>query len=281
MRVRILGTAAGGGLPQWNCGCPSCDLTRDVGGTRTQDGLAVTGDGAVHYLVNASPDLRAQLLDAPELAPPRQTRDPPLGGVLLTSAELDHTLGLLTLREAAAVHVYATATVRAALPFASTLAAYTTVHWHPVMPGRHFLLDGGLRVTAFAPGSKRPRYARDAAGDGWTVAYRFTDTRSGGTLVYAPGLAQWSEAFTSGLAGADVVLLDGTFATATELDDAPAMGHVSIEDSLVHLAEHPGPQYVFTHLNNTNPFARPDSDRDNRLALAGARIASDGEVLRL
>ena len=281
MRVRVLGTAAGGGLPQWNCGCPGYDLTRAVGGGRTQDGLAITGDGSAHYLVNASADLRAQLLAAPELAPPRHTRDPPVAGVLLTSGEVDHTLGLLTLREAATVNVYATAAVWSALPFASILDAYTTLRWHPVVSGRPFLLDGGVQVTAFAPGSKRPRYARGADGDEWTVAYRFTDTRTGRALVYAPGLARWSDEFGAGIAGADVVLLDGTFATAAELGDAPTMGHVSIEDSVVHLADHPGPQYVYTHLNNTNPHAWPDALRDKDLARVGARIAVDGEVFRL
>jgi pyrroloquinoline quinone biosynthesis protein B len=281
VRIRVLGTAAGGGLPQWNCGCPGCDATRATGGARSQDGLAITGDGSVHYLVNASADLRAQMLAAPELAPPRHSRDPPLGGVLLTSAELDHTLGLLTLREAAVAHLYATATVRAALPFTATLAAYTTVHWHPLVVGRTIALAGGLEVTAFAPGTKRPRYATGMDGSEWTVALRIRDPRTGGTLVYAPGLARWSEAFTAGLAGADVVLLDGTFASPTELEGAVSMGHVSIEDSLVELAAHPGPRYVFTHLNNTNPLARPNSTAEQRLARVGARIAIDGEVIRL
>jgi pyrroloquinoline quinone biosynthesis protein B len=251
------------------------------GGGRTQDCLAITGDGSVWYLVNASADLRAQLLSAPELAPPRHTRDPPLGGVLLTSGELDHTLGLLTLREAAGIDVYATPTVRAALPFAAALAAYTAVRWHPVKPGRPIPLAGGLTALAFAPGGKRPRYAGATPGTGWTVAYRFTDTNTGHCLVYAPGLAEWSPAFAAGVAGADVALLDGTFATADEFGDGAAMGHLSIEDTLVHLAAHRGPEYVFTHLNNTNPYAHAGAPVTERLASVGARIAMDGEILRL
>jgi pyrroloquinoline quinone biosynthesis protein B len=289
MRVRILGTAAGGGLPQWNCGCPGCDTARMTGGGRTQDCLAITGDGSVWYLVNASADLRAQLLAAPELTPPRHTRDPPLGGVLLTSGELDHTLGLLTLREAAGIDVYATPTVRAALPFATVLAAYTTVRWHLVAPGRPIALAGGLTALAFAPGAKRPRYAgREGGatpGTGWTVAYRFTDTSTGRALVYAPGLAEWTPAFAAGIAGADVALLDGTFATADEFGDVSGggavLGHLSIEDTLVHLAVHRGPEYVFTHLNNTNPLTHAGGAVTERLAAVGARIAVDGEILRL
>lgn len=281
MKVRILGTAAGGGLPQWNCGCPGCHTARTVGGGRTQDGLAISGNGSDWYLVNASPDLRAQLLATTELAPPPHTRDPPLRGVLLTSGELDHTLGLLTLREGPSLQIYATATVRSALPFGETLASYTSVHWHTVVPDEPLPLAGGLEVLPFAAGGKRPRYARVTAGAEWTLAYRFTDQRTGGTLVYAPGLARWSSAFSAGIAGAEVVLLDGTFATADEFGDGRAMGHLSIEDSMVQLSAHAGPRYLYTHLNNTNPYAYADPVLASRLAAVGARVAGDGEVIEL
>src|SRR3982751_5012361 len=181
MRVRILGTAAGGGLPQWNCGCEPCTRARAGGTTRTQDGLAVSGDGTAWYLVNASPDLRTQLLRAPEFTPPAGTRDSPLRGVLFTSAELDHTLGLLTLREATRLAVYATAPVLAALP-RPVLDAYTRVDWHTVRSGAEIALDGDLRATAFPLSSKRPRYAATADGD-WTIGYRFAGP-TGGVLVY-------------------------------------------------------------------------------------------------
>ena len=98
MIVRFLGTAAGGGVPQWNCGCPGCGTARAAGVDRTQDSLAVSGDGSAWYLVNASPDLRAQVLAAPELAAPPGTRDTPVRGVLLSTAELDHVIGLPMLR---------------------------------------------------------------------------------------------------------------------------------------------------------------------------------------
>ena len=281
MRARILGTAAGGGIPQWNCACPTCHVARAGGGSRTQDCLAITGDGSIWYLVNASADLRAQLLATPELAPAHLTRDPPLGGILLTSGELDHTIGLLTLREAESLRMYATAAVRAALPFATTLDSYLTVRWHTVVPGEPIALDGGLQALAFAAGDKQPRYAAGTDGTDWTVAYRFTDARTGGTLVYAPGRARWSPAFGSGISGADAVILDGTFATADELSGGRAMGHLSIEDSLAYLGAHPGPAYVYTHLNNTNPYAFADATGAARLAAVGARIAADGEIIRL
>jgi pyrroloquinoline quinone biosynthesis protein B len=110
VKVRVLGTAAGGGLPQWNCACPGCRTARQAGRALRQDTLAVTGDGRSWYLLNAAPDLR---LDPPELHPGPGLRETPIRGVVLTSAELDHTIGLLTLREASALSVYATPQVLA------------------------------------------------------------------------------------------------------------------------------------------------------------------------
>ncbi|TML24877.1 MAG: hypothetical protein E6G35_12830, partial [Actinobacteria bacterium] len=215
VRVRFLGTAAGGGLPQWNCACTGCTLARRTGVGRTQDCLAITGDGSAWYLVNASPDLRTQLVHAPELAPGPGLRDTPLRGVLFTSAELDHTLGVLTLREAASLDIYATAPVRSALegpfPVGPILSGYTTVEWHEVVPGQPVALDGGLTVTVVTLGAKRPRYAAGLPGEDWVVAYRFVDPATGGVFGYAPCLAQWSDAFASVIEGADAVVLDGTF----------------------------------------------------------------------
>src|SRR4051794_495349 len=133
MRVRILGSAAGGGAPQWNCACAVCQDARGAGRDRTQDTVAVSGDGAAWYLINAGPDIRSQILRTPELAPGPRLRQTPLSGVLLTTAELDHTLGLLSLREAVRLTVHATPAVSAALatafPLRPMLAQYTDLHW--------------------------------------------------------------------------------------------------------------------------------------------------------
>jgi pyrroloquinoline quinone biosynthesis protein B len=291
----VLGTAAGGGLPQWNCACDGCERARAAGTERTQDCLAVSGDGRAWYLVNASPDLRRQVLRTPELAAGPGRRDTPLRGVLLTSAELDHTIGLLSLREAQRLAIYATAPVRQALsgafPVDDVLTRYTQVDWHPVRCGSPVTLDGGLRATAVALGAKRPRYAADLPGDGpagddWVVGYRFGDVHGGGSLVYAPCLAQWSDAFAQAVRGADAVLLDGTFFGPDEMASragltrpAAGMGHLPIRDSLPRLAEHPGPRYRYTHLNNTNPVAHADAAAHAALAAAGAAVATDGELL--
>jgi pyrroloquinoline quinone biosynthesis protein B len=290
VRVRFLGTAAGGGLPQWNCACTGCAAARRGGVGRTQDCLAISADGTAWYLVNASPDLRGQLLAAPELAPGPGLRDTPLRGVLFTSAELDHTLGVITLREASHLTIYATAPVRAALegpfPAGPILARYTTVVWHEMVPGKPTTVDGGLSVTAITLGAKRPRYAEGLPGADWVVAYRFTDPVTGGVLVYAPCLAEWNAAFDAAIEGANAVVLDGTFLYDDEMTreagggrPATAMGHLPIEDSLGRLPS--GARFFYTHLNNTNPVARPGAPELAQFAAAGAEVADDGDVLDL
>lgn len=281
MKVRVLGTAAGGGLPQWNCACPTCAEARRIGVGRDQDCLAVSGDGRSWYLLNASPDLRGQLAAAPELAPGPGRRETPLRGVLLCTAELDHTIGLLSLREATGLEVYATAPVLDALstgfPVRRILAPYTEVTWQEVTPGRPVTLQGGLTAEAFVVGAKPPRYAT-AGGTGWVVAYRVRDD-AGAAFVYAPCLPDVDDAFAAAVEGAGLVLLDGTFLHDDEMTraagggrTATAMGHVPVERSLPLLARGSGTRYVYTHLNNTNPLAL-DAD--------GIDVAADGQVFHL
>ncbi|MFG2692465.1 pyrroloquinoline quinone biosynthesis protein PqqB [Kitasatospora sp. NPDC048407] len=300
MRLRVLGTAAGGGLPQWNCACPTCARARAAGpeAWRTQECLAVSASDDAWYLVNASPDLRVQLLAAPELAPPDGTRGTPLRGVLLTDGELDHTAGLLALREGAELDIHAPPPVWHSLgevfPLRGLLARYGTSRWHPL--DRQLRLggseDGGLTVAAFPVSDKRPRYAAhvDAPGP-WAVAYRFTDTRTGACAVYAPSLADWPDGFDAFLAGADCLLLDGTFWSDEELQHvagerrtARAFGHLPIagpDGTLRRLRPHPGARRLYTHLNNTNPLTDPDSDQHKELAAEGVEVAADGLELRL
>lgn len=287
MKVRFLGTAAGGGLPQWNCACDGCARARREGTERTQDCLAVSGDGRAWYLVNASPDLRTQLLRTPELAPDPGSRDTPIRGVLLTSAELDHTLGLFLLREAGSLVVYATAPVHRALLAGTVLDRYTTVDRRTVVDGEPLQLDGGLTATAFTVGERRPRYAAGQPGADWVVGYRFVDVDGGGVLVYVPCLASWTPAVGSAVTDADVVVLDGTFFTSDEMArqtglsrPAAGMGHLPIEETLPLLRAHRGPRYLFTHLNNTNPVAHSAAHR-SLLAKSGADIAPEAGLINL
>jgi pyrroloquinoline quinone biosynthesis protein B len=290
VRVRVLGTAAGGGLPQWNCACDTCTAARKAGTGRTQDCLAVSGDGSTWHLVNASPDIRTQIIGAPELVPGPGRRDTPLRGVLFTSAELDHTLGLLALREAGELTVYATATVIGALtdglPVRRIVDPYGGFRWQP-LDGTTLDVDDRLTVTVVPLGPKRPRYAAalPEAGD-WVSAYRITDRLTGATLVYAPCLAQWSATIEAALAGATWALLDGSFFTDDEMDrragggaTSRQMGHLPIEDSLGHRSSHPEVRWLYTHLNNTNPVLLDDSPEHRALVAAGAEVAADGMIL--
>ena len=214
MWLRVLGSAAGGGSPQWNCGCPVCAAVRSGAGTaRTQSSVAVTVDDRRWFLINASPDVRTQIEAAPALHP-QDDRRTPVEAVLLTDAELDHTLGLLLLREGRTLRLYATAAVQKTLCDGSgvlrTLERYCAVEWRPTIPGVDVLLADGLSCRAFdVPTTKRDRFCdrsghdastpRSARGGhpapdqggvdhGRVVGYRLTDDRSGGTLVYLPGV---------------------------------------------------------------------------------------------
>ncbi len=297
MKARLLGTAAGGGLPQWNCACAMCARARRDGTGRTQDCLAVTGTGQRWYLVNASPDIRAQILAAPELAPGPDRRETPVSGVLLTDCELDHTIGLLMLREGSPLAVHGTGPVLDALagsfPVRPILGPYGSLTWHEIRPGETVTLDGQLSATAIPLGAKRPRYAQPAAGgagtgDPWVVAYRFEDRQTGGSLVYAPCVAAWTESLEEALAGASCVILDGTFFRDDEMlratgQDRPAtsMGHLPIAGTYQRLHTHPAARKLYTHLNNTNPAQAGDSPERATLEAAGIEVAHDGMTLEL
>jgi pyrroloquinoline quinone biosynthesis protein B len=266
MKVRILGTAAGGGIPQWNCACPGCIHARRTGANRLQDTVAVSGDGEQWFLLNASADLRTQILATPELTPGPGPRDTPLRGVLLSTAELDHTIGLLSLRDATELTVLATETVIDALstafPLRALLGCYTRIQLHPLSTTDGVALPGGLEVRTLVVGAKRPRYAGGAAGEEWVSAFRITDTRSGAAFVYATCLPQWTDAFDAFIAGAAHVLLDGTFGTDDELTrttgrpgSARSMGHLPVVQSRAASRRHPHTHFLFGHLNNTNPLA--------------------------
>lgn len=282
MKIRFLGTAAGGGLPQWNCACAQCGYARQHGHHRTQDCLAVSGDGQGWYLVNASPDLRLQLLRTPELTPGPGIRLTPVRGVLLTSAELDHTLGLLSLRAAQNLAIYGTATVLEAMPWLPILGHYTKLDQRAVACGEPFAIDGGLSVTAYALGGKHPRYitGNSTAGD-WVTGLRFTG-RAGESLAYLPGLATWTDTVTACIAGCDAVVLDGTFYTEDETAICgPVTGHLPIQDSLPYLRSNPGPRYFYTHLNNTNPVSGSDGRHRTELAVADAEAAPEAALIEL
>ena len=222
VRVRVLGSAAGGGFPQWNCRCGTCEAAREGvrARPRTQSSLAIRGDEGPWFLVNASPDARQQL---ETLAPDRVdgVRAPPVAGVLLTDAEIDHTAGLLLLRESAApVRVFGAAGVERALTDGTLLRMlerYCGVDWRTLEPGRAQPLDGSsLVVEPFEVGGDAPRYL-----DGSTSSRRAGSSsataRAAASLTYVPGLAALDDGVLARFAASDLVLVDGTFWRDDEL----------------------------------------------------------------
>jgi pyrroloquinoline quinone biosynthesis protein B len=289
LRVVLLGTAAGGGFPQWNCACALCLAAR--GGTlpaRTQECVAVSGNSRDWWLLNASPDIRTQLISTPALAPGPGPRDTPVRGVLLTDAEADHVTGVTVLRGGAELKVYAAPPVLAALsPLRAMLDRYAPWQWADSLTEGGFVLAGGLVVSAHPVGSKAPKYLAGPVADArWVTAYRIEDLATGGVLVYAPCLGGWTPLLDELLATATCVLLDGTFYAADEMGAAvraPAgqagMGHLPVSGahgSLAVLARHPGPRRIYTHLNNTNPLLDPASDARARVTEAGIEVLPDG-----
>jgi pyrroloquinoline quinone biosynthesis protein B len=269
-------------------------MGRARGLSRTQDCLAVSGDGREWFLVNCSPDIRAQILATPELAPGPGRRDTPIRGVLLTDAELDHTIGLLALRERTRLDVHAPETVLGALhtggfPVRDVLAPYGAGNWHLIAPEAPTMLDEHLRVTAIPVGAKRPRYAAagtTGAQSPWVVAYRFEDLRTGNALLYAPCFGEWTGALDRAMAGVTLLLADGTFFHDDEMrrsagtgGTARSMGHLPIAESMKQLNAYSGVRRLYTHLNNTNPLLDPDSEECGEVAAAGFEVAEDGVLL--
>jgi pyrroloquinoline quinone biosynthesis protein B len=287
--LRVLGSAAGGGSPQWNCGCPVCAAVRSGGVPRTQSSVAVSADGTRWFLINASPDVRTQFEAFPALHPCGD-RSTPLQAVLLTDAELDHTLGLLLLREADALQLCATPAVQKTLSDGSgvlrTLERYCTVECRAMIPGADVTLADGLSCRAFdVPTTKRDRFGT-GTDHGRVVGYRLTDERSGGTLVYLPGVQSLTPDLQAEIAGVDCLLIDGTCWRDDELiqlglaaTTSRAMGHLPIDGPDGSLAQLPPlavRRTIFVHMNNTNPILLADTPERRIVEDRGMEVAVDG-----
>jgi pyrroloquinoline quinone biosynthesis protein B len=299
--VRVLGSAAGGGFPQWNCACPQCRAVRDGSRPtrpRTQSSIAVSADRRRWFLVNASPDLRLQIESFPALHPsagPGGVRQVPFGAVLLTDAELDHTLGLLLLREGGGLQLHATRAVHDTLcrgtAVLRTLETYCQVDWQPVVPGVEVSLGEGLSYRAFdVPTTKPPPFGSDLE-EGRVVGYRLTDRRSGRALVYLPGVQELTAAVRAQLEGCECLLVDGTCWRDDELirlgvagKTAREMGHLPIDGpggSLEQLSPLPIARKIYTHVNNTNPILLEDAPERRAVEQHGLEVAVDGLELQL
>jgi pyrroloquinoline quinone biosynthesis protein B len=293
VHVRILGSAAGGGFPQWNCRCPTCAAARDGvrARPRTQSSLAVRGGEGPWFLVNASPDARQQLetITDPQVD---GVRSPPIAGVLLTDAEIDHTAGLMLLRESATpVRVYGADGVERALrqgyPVLSILERYCGLEWHTLQPERAWALEGSsLTVEPFDVGGDAPRYLDGSDVQLGASGLVFRDRAGGGGVTYVPGLAWLDDGVFARFAASDLVLVDGTFWREDELAllgisarSAREMGHLPLSGpggTLEALARLERPRKVLVHINNTNPILLEDSPERAAVLRAGVEVAYDG-----
>jgi pyrroloquinoline quinone biosynthesis protein B len=302
MRVQVLGSGAGGGLPQWNCGCENCTLVRAGDpriAARTQDSIAIGSDGAGQLLVNASPDILRHIERFPRLWP-RGSRDTPIAAIALTNGDLDHVIGLLSLRESQPLRILATPRVRAGLvernAVLRTLARTPDqVTWTSLEPGREVVLDDvGVGVTAVPVTGKLPVHlvgVLDPSPED-NVALRVRDLASGRTVVIATAVGSL-DGVDALVAGADAVLFDGTFWRDDELialglgrARAQDMAHVPVGGeggSIARLAAGKlgDARRVFTHINNTNPVLRADSPERAEVERAGWEIAFDGMEIAL
>jgi pyrroloquinoline quinone biosynthesis protein B len=304
MQIRVLGSAAGGGVPQWNCGCTICRGARDGSlrvRPRTQASAAVSADGRTWFLLHASPDVRTHIESCPPLHP-RTIRHTPISGVLLANGDLDACLGLLSLREAQRFAVYTTGAIARGFTDGNVLVRTLErfagqVQWRKLALGEEQPLlvegrDSGLAVTAIAVPGKVPLHlaAMRAPVLEDNVALRIREASTGRTLVWAPSVARPTRELVVVLRESDCVLFDGTFWSSDELEHAGAgtrraedMGHWPVggaHGSLQVLAGCPG-RRILVHLNNTNPLLVEYSPEHQLAEQSGVEIAVDGMEVTL
>jgi pyrroloquinoline quinone biosynthesis protein B len=299
LRVRLLGTSAGGGLPQWNCGCDNCLAAR--AGTipqKTQSSLAVSADGERWVLVNASPDVRQQV----QWLAPAAGRGSKIAAVVLTSADVDHAAGLFVLREGGAPPVYATPPVLRALDVGLgvvlVLSAFGGVEARPLAPGSEISLADrerrplGIEARVVPLTGRPPPYMRmrgeptdPKRGD--TIALALRAAGSVATVLYAPGVALMGEELTAEAGRAAAILVDGTCFSNDETQKLAGrtsadMGHVTIGGaggSLAWLGRHTHARRIYVHINNTNPILSPGSEALREVLAAGVEVGEDGMEL--
>jgi pyrroloquinoline quinone biosynthesis protein B len=308
LRVVVLGAAAGGGIPQWNCGCPVCLAARTEHPElqSTQASIAISADGYHWFLVNASPDLRQQLIATPQLHPaPGQLRHSPIAGVILTNGEIDAVAGLLSMREGWPFTIYAHNKVLAILGTNSifNVLSEKNVRRQPIEEDKTFepvLPDGspsGIEVLPFAVAGKSAWYLEGKAhpagdtGAGDTLGLRIRDKATGRFFYFLAACAEVSDELKSRLAGAPLVFFDGTVWRDDELIVAGlgnktghGMGHIAMSGdggAIAALAGLDIDRKVFLHINNSNPALLHDSAERKTAERAGWQIPADGTEFTL
>jgi len=276
IRIQILGSAAGGGLPQWNCACVNCVAARAGKiGPQTQSSIAIGVDSQKFqswWLINASPDLPRQIESATQLQPRgNNSRNTPIAGVFLTNADIDHALGVLLLRQQEKpLVVYATDETRTALAWLDrALARFCGIEWRTVIP-KFQSFDSTLAFRAI----ELPE----------SIAFQFRDDTSGRTALLAPSVGSLTEQLRNAVYTSDLVMFDGTFWSDGELGrvrpgarSAREMNHLPINDgSFDVLRQSPARRKFYIHINNTNPILMPGSRERVQVEQAGIEVARDG-----
>jgi pyrroloquinoline quinone biosynthesis protein B len=304
MLLRVLGSSAGGGFPQWNCNCSNCDGVRR--GTlrarrRTQSSIIASGNGTDWLLFNASPDILQQIQSAPALQPARALRDTGIQAIVLIDGQVDHTTGLYMLRERGQpLDIWCTEAVHADLtqgnPIFRVLDHYCRVSWHPLPLGDSFSIPGisGLHLSALPLKSKAAPYSphRDQPQPGDNIGVTLRDSTSGKSVFYAPGLGEIEPAVWQAMVSADCVMVDGTFWTddemvrlgisaksARDIGHLPQSGAGGMIGQLDRLPR--STRKILIHINNTNPILDEDSAERRTLAEHGIEVAYDGMELSL
>jgi pyrroloquinoline quinone biosynthesis protein B len=305
MLIRILGSSAGGGFPQWNCNCSNCRGLRDGSldaRARTQSSIALSSDGERWILCNASPDLHRQIQANTVLQPRTGIRDTPIAAVLLVDGQIDHTLGLLLLREhREPIPVWTTPAVyqdlTSGLPLLSVLGSYCGAEWHEIgLDGAPFCIAAlpGIEITALPVEGKPGPYSpfRHSPRSGDNIALCFHELASGRRAFYAPGLAAITPAVRAALQASQCVLVDGTFwqeeemieagvstKRAADLGHLPQCGAGGMIEVLGGLPA--GTRRILIHINNTNPILDESGRERAQLDACGIEVAFDGMEVRL
>jgi pyrroloquinoline quinone biosynthesis protein B len=309
MHVKILGSAAGGGFPQWNCTCRNCFSVRMgtfSGKPRTQAQIAVSEDGRMWFLLGACPDLRAQIEVSPELHPGNGLRQSPIAGAVLSSGDLDHVLGLLLLRELQPLRVYGTRSVLSLLRedncmFAMLNRVSDQVLWNGVNAEEMFSLlspagtASGLKCETIALAAHYPAYVSKQRAEELAPCEALLGTiiedQAGKRLAYMPAVPRVDDGLLQLLESIDLLFFDGTFWSDDELiriqgsgQTAHEMGHIPVSSehgSLHLLADLRRPRKIFIHINNTNPVLDESGAEFSEIQKAGWELAEDGCNIQL
>ncbi|HBM09408.1 pyrroloquinoline quinone biosynthesis protein PqqB [Pseudomonas sp. Choline-3u-10] len=303
MFIQILGSAAGGGFPQWNCNCVNCAGLRNGSlraKARTQSSIAISDDGENWILCNASPDIRAQLESFPKLQPARGPRDTAIGAIILLDSQIDHTTGLLTLREGCPHEVWCTEMVHQDLSTGFPLFKMLE-HWNGGLRWNPIALEGSftiatcpnLNITPIPLRSSAPPYSphRNDPHPGDNIGLLIEDRKTGGTLFYAPGLGQVSPELLELMRGADCLLVDGTLwrddemrvrEVGTKLGSEMGHLHQSGPGGMIEVLDGmPAARKILIHINNTNPILDEDSAERAVLDEHGIEVSFDGMSIEL